>query len=67
MVMLYILQLLEIRCNYSCMTPALISQIDYCGCALVDTKSYTSKNSKVTMSKLLRGVISKFSVNLARP
>jgi hypothetical protein len=34
---------------------------------LVDTKSHVSKNSKVTISKLLKGVISKVSVNLARP
>jgi hypothetical protein len=34
---------------------------------LVDTKSHASKYSKVTMSKLLGGVISIVSVNLARP
>jgi hypothetical protein len=40
------------------MTPILISQIDQCGYALEDTKSQVSKNSKVTMSRLLGGVIS---------
>jgi hypothetical protein len=40
------------------MTPILISQIDQCGYALVDTKSHASKNSKITMSRLLGGVIS---------
>jgi hypothetical protein len=41
------------------MTPILINQTDYCSYALVDTKSHASKeNSKVTMSKLLGGVIS---------
>jgi hypothetical protein len=38
--------------------PYFISQIDYCRYALVDTKSHASKISKVTMSKLLGGVIS---------
>jgi hypothetical protein len=33
---------------------------------MVDTKSHASKHSKVTMSKLLEGVISIVSVNLAR-
>jgi hypothetical protein len=42
------------------MTPILISRIDYYGYALVDTKSHASKNSKVTMSRLLGGVISEF-------
>jgi hypothetical protein len=37
--------------------PYLISRIDYCGYALIDTKSHVSKNLKVTMSKLLGGVI----------
>jgi hypothetical protein len=58
MVRLCILLLIEISCNYSCMTPVLMSKIDYCGYALVDTKSHASKYSKVTMSKLLGGVIS---------
>jgi hypothetical protein len=40
------------------MTPVFINQTDYCGYALVDTKSHASKNSKVTISKLLGGVIS---------
>jgi hypothetical protein len=39
------------------MTPVFISPTDYCGYALVDTKSHVSKTSKVTMSKLLGGVI----------
>jgi hypothetical protein len=38
--------------------PVLISRINECGYALVDTKSHVSKNSKVTMSRLLGGVIS---------
>jgi hypothetical protein len=40
------------------MTPVFISRIDLCGYDLVDTKSHASKISKVTMSKLLGGVIS---------
>jgi hypothetical protein len=40
------------------MTPVFISRIDYCGYALVDTKSHASKISKATMSKLLGGAIS---------
>jgi hypothetical protein len=40
------------------MAPILISRIDYCGYAFVDTKSHVSKNSKVTVSRLLEGVIS---------
>jgi hypothetical protein len=40
------------------MTPVLINQTDWCSYALVDTKSYVSKNSKVTMSMLLGGMIS---------
>jgi hypothetical protein len=40
------------------MTPIFISRIDQCGYALVDIKSHGSKISKVTMSKLLGGVIS---------
>jgi hypothetical protein len=38
--------------------PVLISRIDSCGYALVDIKSHVSKNSKVTMFRLLGGVIS---------
>jgi hypothetical protein len=38
--------------------PCLTSRIDSCGYALVDTKSHASKNSKVTTSRLLGGVIS---------
>jgi hypothetical protein len=49
------------------MSPILMSYIDLCGYALVDIKSHVSKYSKVTMSKLLGGVISIVSVNLARP
>jgi hypothetical protein len=67
MVRICILLLLEISCNYSCMTPVLMSWIDYCGYALVDTKSHARKYSKLTMSKLLGGVISIVHVNLARP
>jgi hypothetical protein len=40
------------------MTPFLINQTDQCSYALVDTKSHARKNSKVTMSRLLGGVIS---------
>jgi hypothetical protein len=40
------------------MIPNLINQTDYCSYALVDTKSQVTKNSKVTMSRLLGGVIS---------
>jgi hypothetical protein len=40
------------------MTPILINRIDLCSYALVDTKSHVSKNSNVTRSKLLGGVIS---------
>jgi hypothetical protein len=39
------------------MTLVFISRIDYYGYALVDTKSHASKILKVTMSKLLGGVI----------
>jgi hypothetical protein len=46
------------------MTPVLISRIDYCGYALVDTKSHASKNSKVTISRLLGGVISELVLML---
>jgi hypothetical protein len=46
------------------MTPILMSYIDQCGYALEDTKSHASKYSKVTMSKLLGGVISIVSVTL---
>jgi hypothetical protein len=35
--------------------------------ALVDTKSHASKYFKVTMSKLLGGVMSIVSINLDRP
>jgi hypothetical protein len=42
------------------MTPVLISRIDKCGYALVDTKSHVSKKSKVTLSWLLEGMISEF-------
>jgi hypothetical protein len=38
--------------------PIFISRIDWYGYALVDTKSQVSKILKVTMSKLLGGVIS---------
>jgi hypothetical protein len=38
--------------------PYFISRIDQCGHALVDIKSHANKISKVTMSKLLGGVIS---------
>jgi hypothetical protein len=40
------------------MTSVLINQTDQCSYAFVDTKSHVSKNSKVTMSRLLGGVIS---------
>jgi hypothetical protein len=40
------------------MTPILIKQTSYCGYALADTESHVTKNSKVTMSKLLGGMIS---------
>jgi hypothetical protein len=49
------------------MTPVFMSKIDECGYALVDKKSQASKYFKVTMSKLLGGVISIVSVNLATP
>jgi hypothetical protein len=39
------------------MTPIFINQTDQCSYALVETKSHASKNSKVTMSRLLGGVI----------
>jgi hypothetical protein len=52
--------MLEISYNHLCMTPILISRIDKCGYALVDTKSHVSKKSKVTLSRLLEGVISEF-------
>jgi hypothetical protein len=37
--------------------PVLISRIDLCGYPLVDTKSHASKNSNVTTSRLMGGVI----------
>jgi hypothetical protein len=40
------------------MTPVLINRTDQCSYALVDIKSHASKDSKVTMSRLLGGVIS---------
>jgi hypothetical protein len=49
------------------MTPIFISRIDYCGYALVETKSQASKISKVTMSKLLGGVISELVLILLNP
>jgi hypothetical protein len=57
MVRLYILLCLRLVAT-TCAWPYLISQIDSYGYALVDTKSHASKNSKVTMSRLLGGVIS---------
>jgi hypothetical protein len=38
--------------------PIFISRIDWCGYALVEIKSHVSKISKLTISKLLGGVIS---------
>jgi hypothetical protein len=40
------------------MTPDFISRMDWCGYALLDTKSHANKISKVTLSELLGGVIS---------
>jgi hypothetical protein len=46
------------------MTPVLINQTNECSYALVDTKFHASKNSKVTMSSLLGGVISELVLTL---
>jgi hypothetical protein len=50
--------LLKISCNHLCMTYVLTNRTDYCGYAFIDTKSHVSKNSKVTMYRLLGGVLS---------